>query len=226
MSRFIPAFLLLAALAPAEESAETKTARTLFESMEKKLAAAASLHVSCKAREPREDGDRHDVTFWAAGAKARMEFNWYGASKGEMKWTIVSNGESVWRTTTPGKVVKAGKTPALAIAVGFARAGSLAITDVDTALRSGNDPGDGTGWTLSEFSLGKKEVKDGVELQAVEYAVAKGKEDAIRMVLWIDVKTQLPRRRDVDISGWKLAETYEVCEVDPKIEASKFEEPK
>jgi hypothetical protein len=226
MRRALAALFFLSSIPFAEEPKDVKAARELFEAMEKKLAAAKTLRVVCKAREPREKGDRHDASFWSAGARARFEFDWWSDSRGEVKWTAVSNGESVWSTLKPGEARKAGVDPAKAIAVGFARTGTLALNEVESAMVIGADPGDGTQWQVSGFKAGKKETKDGVELQAVEYRVQKGKADPIAMVVWIDTRTQLPKRRDVDISGWKLSETYDVCELDAKIADEKFAKPK
>ncbi len=218
--------LLIAASATGEESKADKAARELFESMEKKLTAAKSLRVVCKVREPRENGDRHDASVTLSGAKARLDFDWWAAARGQVKWTAVSDGESVRSTKSPGEAKKAGKSPAAAIAVGFARTGTFALSEVESALMSGADPGDGSQWKLSGFKAGVRETKDGVELQAVEYSVQRGKDDPIRIVVWIDTKTRLPKRRDVDIAGWKLAETYEACEIDPAIEDAVFAAPK
>ncbi|KAF0241686.1 MAG: hypothetical protein FD180_4323 [Planctomycetota bacterium] len=218
--------LLFSVASFAEESKEEKAARDLFEAMEKKLAAAKSLRVVCKASEPREKGDRHDASFWTSGGKVRFEFDWWAQSRGAVKWTSVSNGESVWSTQKKGEAKKAGKDPARAIAVGFARTGTLALTEIESAMVSGADPGDGTQWQVSGFKAGAKETKDGVELQSVEYKVQKGKADPIAIVVWIDTKTQLPKRREVDISGWKLSETYEACELDAKIADGQFAQPK
>lgn len=218
--------LLTAVSALGEESPADKAARELFESMEKKLAAAKSLRIVCKVREPRENGDRHDASVSVSGAKARLDFDWWSAARGQVKWSAISDGESVRSTTKPGESKKAGKSPAAAIAVGFARTGTFALSEVESALLSGADPGDGTQWKVSGFKAGASETKDGVKLQAVEYSVQRGKDDPMRIVVWIDTRTSLPKRRDVDIAGWKLAETYEACEIDPAIEDAVFAAPK
>jgi len=226
MRRALTGLLLISMSAFAEEAKEDKASRELFEAMEKKLAAAKSLRVVCKASEPREKGDRHDASFWTSGDKVRLEFDWWAAARGTVKWTTVSNGESVWSTQKKGEVKKAGKDPSRAIAVGFARTGTLALTEIESAVVTGADPGDGTQWQVSGFKAGTKETKDGIELQSIEYKVQKGKADPIAMVIWIDTKTQLPKRREVDISGWKLSETYEACELDAKIAEGQFAQPK
>lgn len=224
--RLLAVVLVLAAAARAEESADAKAARELFEAMEKKLVSAKSLHVVCRSREARENGDRHDVTIRVRGACARLDFDWWAAARGKVAWSSGTDGRAAWSSLKPGAEVEAGASPAAAIARGFARTGAFAMADVDRAVAAGRDPGDGAAWATDGFRLGKKESKDGVELQAVEYTVQRGKEDPLRMTLWIDTKTSLPRRRDVDIGGWKLTETYETLELDAKLEDDVFRAPK
>lgn len=213
--RHLPFLLAIACAALAEPP--KNEAEELFRKMEAKLAGAKTLHVVCKAREPRENGDRHDATFWISGAKVRVDYDWWAVKAGEVKWSVISDGAKCWDSRRRDSKREAPKSLAAAAAVGFARTGTWAISELSNAIGSGKDPGDGKSWELSEFRLGPKEKN----LQAVEYAVNAGKPDAMTFTVWIDVKSLLPAKRDVDIGGWKLAETYEITP-DGKIEDGTF----
>lgn len=216
--RSVRRFALLVAL-PCLALAEPpkNEAETLFRAMEKKLSSAKTLHVVCKAREPREKGDQHDATFWLAGEKFRGDFDWASTSHGESQWSVFSAEGLCWDSRRAHAKREASKTVGAAAAIGFARTGTWAISELSSALGAGMDAGDGTRWELSDFKLGKKEK----DLQAIEYAVNSGKRDAMTYTLWIDVKTQLPVKRDVDMDGWKLHETYEV-RIDEKVAEELF----
>lgn len=211
---------LSATLSLAQEPANE--AQELFAKMEAKIAAAKTLHVLATSREPREKGDRHDATLQLDGEKARLDFDWWAAAKGEVKWSCISDGAKSWSTQAKDAPKDAPKGLSKALLVGFARTGTWALNEAGTAMSSGGDAGDGSRWVVSAFKMGKKVQEGKQSLQAVEYAVNAGKPDAMTFTVWIDVKTFLPAKRDVDIGGWKLAETYRIT-LDGKMDPRSFQ---
>lgn len=210
----------------AEDQAKPNAAEELFRKFEEKVAAAKTVRVVCKAREPREGGDRHDGMFVVGeGGKARVEFDWAGAGGKTWKEAYVCDGAKAWSSKrAPAACASAAKLgPALVR--GFARAGIAALSAVAPSFESGKEPPAGDSWKVSKFEVGEKAKEKDRELQAVKYVLNEGKPDEQKMTLWLDVKTLLPARRDVDIGGWKLTETFEAFELDGRIDEGVFAPP-
>ncbi|MBI2922702.1 MAG: hypothetical protein HYY18_16745 [Planctomycetes bacterium] len=230
MSRLRSSALLAVAtagLALAEDPPKKNEAEEVFAKFEERLVAARTLRVVCRAKSAGEDGDRHDSNLWLAeGDRARIDFDWARGKGPAVKSRYVCDGKAMGSDRAPGATKPAAKGIAAGLARGFARSGITALSEGSGLFERGGEAADGKQYALSGFAIGKKEKIGGREAQAIEFTVNAGKRDETKTVLWIDVKTGLAVRRTADTGGWVLTETYEVFELDAKLEDGVFTLPK
>jgi outer membrane lipoprotein-sorting protein len=215
--------------------ADPNEAEQLFRQMEAKVTKVKTLECTYDTKvEADQKGTIKGKLFLTEGNKSWLEMGAEFGGKSH-KMTVISDGTKMKFVREDGKsppVKDVPKWMGEAMRVTFTRAGvtypymSTRETDekefkADEHLR------------LADFKLGKKEMIDKQEAQAVQYTLTAKKlqvEVKIDVTVWIDTKTQLPLKRVLSVvmgeEKLTLTETYTNIKLDGKIDPKQFELPK
>jgi outer membrane lipoprotein-sorting protein len=224
-------FITIAAVALVVPAARAQdAAQKLFEQMEQKVtkAKAFKFDFDVDAAEGNRPIKVKGTLILAVGNKLNIHFE--GTENGRaIKGSAVSDGKSLaFRMESEGKGEGKGKaTPeklSETLTGWVARAGLfMGVEQIDRS--SPKDPGM---LKLGGFkSAGKEKVGD-QEANVIEYTITApdAKEPAV-CKLWLDVKTNLPLKRTLEVSGKvSVTEMYAHWELDPKLAEDAFTLPK
>ena len=168
----------------------------------------------------------------ARGDKVRLELD--GKADGKpMKIVVVSDGKKLrfTRSGNPSQDVDTKER------LGDVHMGSLSRAGVFFTLFTQVAPGQEDEFDpkkvfpISDIKFGKKEVISGREAQVIEYKLSPGGyKDPLAVIVWVDVKTNLPVKRVVTHKRGKdtvtVTESYTKPVIDGKIDGKEFDLPK
>jgi outer membrane lipoprotein-sorting protein len=221
--------------APAQENDPEE----LFRSMERKILSAKSLEIVCTCELAAEDLKATFVgkILLAQGNVFRMELN--GEQDGKRQEALmVCDGKTVYNKdagrvkTHPARADDTLKLQAYVSRVGVSLAGLLLAETIPIEPPKNERPFDlDKATTIKEFKAGAKERVGQKQAQAVEFILRAGRHlDNVRMVVWIDIQTQLPLKRTVEMKmvgkDMRWVETYTTFALGKKVDAKVFSPPK
>jgi len=218
--------------------ADKDDAEKLFRQMEAKLMKAKTVDCAFDAKvEADKTGTLKGAVLLGEGNKVRIEMsNESGGMKGEE--TVISDGTKSKASDKGALTTDVPKWLGEAVRAAVARCGVALLSVL------GPRPADpekefpekefkiDEHFQVSDFKLGKKEMVNKQEAQAVQYTLTlkKPKKEKIEVSVWIDPKTQLPLKRvltgTLDGKKMTITETYTKMEIDGKIDPKQFELPK
>jgi outer membrane lipoprotein-sorting protein len=216
---------------------DTNQAEKAFRAAEKKLAEADTVQITFDSAAKGKGGEMKlkGTVLMAKGNKSRTEMT--GEFGGQsMKMTSISDGKKTKTETTMGEKKAKGSvrdTPknANAMLAGLAsRAGFLLgyLTPVSGPGRKPRELDDL--FTVSHFSLGKKEKIGERQAQRIDYKLTMvDKKEPVDAQVWLDSETNLPLKRVFTMQDRdkkiQFTETYNI-RIGAKIDAKKFVLPK
>jgi outer membrane lipoprotein-sorting protein len=214
------------------KSEKGNDAEQLFKQMEAKLhkAKTVSLSFASKAEsdgEPFKGWKLKGTVAVVGGNKGRVEMS--GGKEGSERFKALSISDGKQVVQDKGKPRPAPKVYTSNLLTIVARSGFFLMiaplppepfTNPNFDLREG--------FTVSGFKLGKKEKIGERETQRIDYMLSvKGNAGKFPVAVWIDLKTRLPVKRQLQEAADKIwyTETYEIT-LDGKVDVKKFEFPK
>jgi hypothetical protein len=212
---------------------DNKDAEQLFQKMEAKLDKAKAIDLSFDITVEEQfaqirKGSRYKGTIAVmSGNKGRIEMRGEKAGGGEiLKFLGISDGTKAIVIVGGEGTPKPGKTPknyTATFLAHVARPGVLmSIMPLPPDVFAKEDDDFKDVFPVSDFKLGKKEKSGGRETQQVEYLLGvKGQKRTFPVTVWIDLKTALPVKRQVEGS---YSETYEL-KLDGELDPKKFKLP-
>jgi outer membrane lipoprotein-sorting protein len=225
MRRSILALALLLLPLSAVQAQDAAAAQKLYEAMEQKLAKAKAcrfdfeidgLFTKLKGTLLLSSGNRLKLTF--AGLDGNDKVRNTIVSDGEKLATQYDlDGHSETVTTAADEKLVDRTIGWLTKSGAFVAASNI----VDSEHRNAAI------MKLSGFKMAGKEKVGGREANVVEYQFLVGKEMLPSTCkLWLDAQTNLPVKRIVEISKFRVVETYSNWELDPKLPDDTFTLPK
>ncbi len=214
-------------------------AEQLFRKMETKLASAKSLECTFKLEFDPAGGKGEGSLALADGNKSRVEATCEDDGKKKTSFALISDGEkTVWSQDGSATKVPTPKWLNDRYRASLPRAGVVTSLGVVLAPLNPNaeqpkikefKAEDEVKVSDFEFFRRKEKVGD-QEAQVVLYKLhIKAVKEPLLVLVWIDVKTNLPLKRSINGTGddrWCVLETYTKWTIDEKIDPKKFEVPK
>jgi hypothetical protein len=212
-------FMVLVLLAPTL-AAQVGDAEKLFRTMEKKVAAAKTVRVAFEAQvlEDKEEQARFTGSV-QLGEANKGAVRLKGRAKGmDIEVELESDGHKIKEVVTPPGKSRERSLPKKfgeRVRAALSRTGpvsGLVVTERQTGPDGvEKDPDIDQMLPLSDFKPGGKETVGGREARVIEYKarLASEKQD-LSVKLWLDVKTQLPLKREV--SGERRGRPFRVVE--------------
>jgi hypothetical protein len=227
--------LLAAKLLAADNEGDKANAQRLFQQMETKLDKAKTLSLSFDGKfetdSPPFKGWKLKGTVAVMDNKSRAELNGGKAGGAQLKAVTISDGvQTVDIQDSTRKIRRsAPKLRVSNLLTIVARPGFMMMTTPLPGKPFTNPDFDfKEGFSVSNFKLGPKEKIGARDTQRLDYTLAvKGNEGTFPVSVWIDLKTDLPVKRQVGTNAEKVwySETYEVT-LDSKLDPKTFELPK
>jgi outer membrane lipoprotein-sorting protein len=242
--RFTPTALILVALAWPAHGADDPDAKALLARMDANITKAKSLQAELDMTALSDKTEflaMKGRILVASGNKLRLELR--GKAQGKpSEATFVSDGIRMrfrWGDDSNDPTQETDQDLGATVLGSMARTGIAAPLFFVVEVTSSKDPPKKDRFDLdkmfavSDVKLGKKEVVNGVEAQAVSYTVTikfGSKADAYPTTVWIDPKTNLPVKRVLTgVESGKnntITETYSRIVIDGKVDEKEFELPK
>lgn len=227
---------LVAVFLGAGPSAETADAQ--FKKMEQQVLKSKTLQTEIEvvaASETESLMNMKGKMLVASGNKIRLELE--GELRKEKdKMSMVSDGSKMVMSSSKqaGKAQDTNKNLTAASLASYSRGGIIVSLMM---ARSSGPEGKSKEFDIekdmgmSDLKLGKKEMVDGSEAQAIEFKLnIEGPKDALAITVWVDLKTNLPVKRvAVGTEGkmtFTITEKYSKTVLGGKIDEKEFTLPK
>jgi outer membrane lipoprotein-sorting protein len=206
----------------------------LFLAMEEKLANARAVQITLEGKlvSQRDDTTAKGTVAFAPRGKLRIALDLDGKGFGQRKLLVVSDGAQ-FGYAEDDKKPGVRPTPAYfqnAVVTAASKFGVLGGMFLITRNEGDPDKGPFAKLQTTDFKLGKLEMINGRDAQAVEYKMTLPDQVKMEGVVWIDTQTTLPVKRQLVIlrgeDRWTFTEQYSRFEVNAQLDAKTFELPK
>jgi outer membrane lipoprotein-sorting protein len=224
---------VLALVATRSAQAQPNEAEKLYRAMEKNIRAAKSLKIAgeIEVNFKQDGGTLKGTLLVAEGNKLRVELAGKSGDK-DISTSTISNGKTTVSETKPGgKASWDTDTSLTDIALALsARLGLFAFIGISKRPDDKAFDLDKV-FPVSDFQMGGKEMVGKRQAVVLSYNVVAAGKGKAKVTVWLDPKTNLPIKRKLEPlndaeKGQGFVDTYTEFELNPTIEAKRFDLPK